>query len=428
VIIAAGAEIRSAPAEGRFDLGWLVAPTEADDFWSSYWEREPLVIHRRDPSYYDGLLSLADVDHILATSAIRESDIRVIRRGEHTPVSELGQAALPGSSNRLEGLYREYRAGATVVIQALHERWGPLGRLCRNLARAVSGAAQVNVYLTPPGETGLLPHYDTHDVMVLQASGSKNWRIFGRPVDAPTKDQPYERALDPGEVTRDFVMETGDFMYLPRGFMHVAEARDQASLHLTVGIHPVTVGAVIRATVERAIRGDSRFRKALIPSFANDPPSRDRSVRQVREALDAMLQGADAAGAVDEAAKWAMVSEPPSLEGHLLDLAALGGLTLDTELQLRTDLAWRLDTTDEHLSITFNGKHVTMPDFVKPCLRHMASGDVFTIGSLPNAIDDEGKLVLAERLLREGFLTGTNMASPWVRPTGAPTGLSLEQG
>src|SRR5262245_5049012 len=226
MITTAEAKIRSARAGGRFDLGWLVAPTEVDDFWSSYWEREPRVIHRRDPSYYDGLLSLADVDHILATSAIRESDIRVVKRGEHTLVSELGQAALPGSSNRLEGLYREYRAGATVVIQALHERWGPLGRLCRSLAHAVSGAAQVNVYLTPPGETGLLPHYDTHDVMVLQASGSKNWRIFGRPIDVPTRDLPYKRTLDPGEAIRNLVMETGDFMYLPRGFMHVAEACD----------------------------------------------------------------------------------------------------------------------------------------------------------------------------------------------------------
>ena len=404
MITTAGARIPSVPGRGQFNIGWLIAPTEADDFWSAYWEREPLVIHRRDPSYYDGLLSLADVDQILATSAIRESDIRVIKRGEHTPVSKLGQVALPGSSTRLEGLYREYRAGATIVIQALHERWGPLGRLCRHLSREVSGAAQVNVYLTPPGETGLLPHYDTHDVMVLQANGSKNWQIFGRPVDAPTRGQPYERGLDPGEITREFVLEAGDFLYLPRGFMHVAEARDQVSLHLTVGIHPITVGAVISATVERAIRDDSRFRKALIPGFAHNPSSRDRSVRQVREALDALLQGADAVGAVDEAAKWAMVSEPPSLEGHLLDLAAIDGLTLDTELRLRSDLAWRLDTTDEHVSITFNGKHVIMPMFVESCIRHMASGDVFTIGGLPNAIDDEGKLVLAERLLCEGFI------------------------
>ncbi len=410
MITAAGAQINSARDEGRFDLGWLVAPTEVNDFWSSYWERQPLVIHRRVPSYYDRLLSMSDVDHILTTSAIRESDIRVIKRGEHTPVSELGQAALPGSCNRLEGLYREYRAGATVVIQSLHERWGPLGRLCRNLAHAFSGAAQVNVYLTPAGEIGLLPHYDTHDVMVLQASGSKNWRIFGRPVDAPTRGQPYERGSNPGEATQEFVMETGDFMYLPRGFMHVAESRDQTSLHLTIGIHPITVGAVIRAIVEWAIRDDSRFRKALTPGFANDPSSRDGSARQVREALDAIVLGADAAAAVDEAAKWAMVSEPPSLEGHLLDLATRDGLTLDTELQLRADLEWRLDTTDEHVSITFNGKHVTMPDYVEPCLRHVASGDVFTIGSLPDAIDDDGKLVLAERLLREGFLTGTNVA------------------
>jgi hypothetical protein len=45
-----------------------------------------------------------------------------------------------------------------------------------------------------------------------------------------------------------------------------------------------------------------------------------------------------------------------------------------------------------------------MPDFVKPCISHMASGDVFTIGSLPDVLDDESKLVLAESLLREGFI------------------------
>jgi hypothetical protein len=45
-----------------------------------------------------------------------------------------------------------------------------------------------------------------------------------------------------------------------------------------------------------------------------------------------------------------------------------------------------------------------MPIFVEPCIRHIAPGDVFTIGSLPDAIDDEGKLVLAKRLLCEGFI------------------------
>jgi hypothetical protein len=291
------------------------------------------------------------------------------------------------------------------VIQALHERWGPLGQLCRNISRDVSGTAQVNVYLTPPGETGLLPHYDTHDVMVLQASGSKHWRFFDGGIDAPSRDQPYKRDLDPGKVTQEFVMESGDFMYLPRGVMHVAEARDQASLHLTVGIHPVTVAAVIRTIVEKAIGDDSRYRKALSPGFASDRASRDRSVRQVRDSLEAMLEGADTNGVVDEIAKWAIVSEPPSLEGHLLDLEALGTLTLDTALQLRPELSWQLRTADERVFIRFNGKDLTMPEYVTPCLRHIASGDVFTIRSLPDAIDDEGKLVLARRLLSEGFLT-----------------------
>jgi hypothetical protein len=35
----------------------------------------------------------------------------------------------------------------------------------------------------------------------------------------------------------------------------------------------------------------------------------------------------------------------------------------------------------------------------------MASAGSFTVASLPDTIDDAGKLVLCESLLREGFLT-----------------------
>ena len=34
---------------------------------------------------------------------------------------------------------------------------------------------QINAYITPPENQGFAAHYDTHDVFVLQVSGSKRW-------------------------------------------------------------------------------------------------------------------------------------------------------------------------------------------------------------------------------------------------------------
>ncbi len=388
----------------EFDLRWLIAPTSLNEFWSSYWEREPLIVQRQDQGYYGALFSLADVDHVLSTSAIRRDDVRIVKRGDHTSLNELGPAVLPGSANRLEGLYREYRAGATVILQALHERWQSLRQLCGALGRAISGTAQVNVYLTPPGESGLPAHYDTHDVLVLQASGSKRWRIFGRAVDTPTRDQPYEQVQDPGEVTREFDLQAGDLLYLPRGFVHVAEAHEQTSLHLTVGLHPITVGSVVRAIVEGRIESDPGFRRALPPGFAHDALARARSVTQIRDALDTLARDCDADRAAEQAANWAKVSELPTLEGHLLDLEVASKLCPESKLQLRRDLAWTSNRIGKQLRVTFNGKQVSMPAFVEPCIEKIASGRPFVVCDLPDSIDDESKLVLSKRLLHEGFL------------------------
>ena len=49
-----------------FDLARLIHPVDPATFEREYWEQKPLVVARNDPRYYHDLLSLADVDRILA--------------------------------------------------------------------------------------------------------------------------------------------------------------------------------------------------------------------------------------------------------------------------------------------------------------------------------------------------------------------------
>ena len=172
------------------DLSYLIDPIGVDAFVSEYWEQKPLVVTRQDPAYYRHLLTLTDVDHILSTSSVKSANLRVVNKGKETPISELLQSHPAGVITGLELLYERYRAGSTIVLNALHERWEPLAGLCRSLTNELSAISQVNVYLTPRSARGLRTHYDMHDVFVLQIEGSKRWRLFEAPLRLPLASQP----------------------------------------------------------------------------------------------------------------------------------------------------------------------------------------------------------------------------------------------
>ena len=227
---------RAAGEHPSFDLTRLIQPVTLESFKSEYWEKRPLIIARKEPSYYERLLTLSDVDHILAHSSIRSSDIRIVRNGQDTPLMNLTSEGANLSEGSLEALYQEYRDGSTIVLLFLQERWPALKHLCRSIATELSAGVQVNVYLTPPGERALNTHYDTHDVFVLQTHGSKLWRIYDSPFPLPLPEHPYRVRpnSDPGDPLSELTLEPGDIIYIPRGYLHDAASLESTSLHLTV--------------------------------------------------------------------------------------------------------------------------------------------------------------------------------------------------
>lgn len=164
----------------------LLDPISPDAFAREYWERRPLLVERNDPTYYETLLTLANVDDILSTSSAHSGQLQAVRDGKGRPLAK-NTSGLGGTF--AEAWYDEYRAGSTIVLQALHERWPPLRRLCQALAAEFSSGFQVNVYVTPPGAQGLSTHFDTHDVFVVQIAGSKRWRVFDRTIELPPHGQ-----------------------------------------------------------------------------------------------------------------------------------------------------------------------------------------------------------------------------------------------
>ena len=237
-------------------LGLTLGPVDADAFLADYWERQPLVIERGEERRFHELLAPADVERLLCESGVRVPAFRLVKEGAQLPLSTYTED-IPWRPSSFSGtpvverVAEEFARGATLVLQALHLYWPAAALYCRELEKWLGCPVQANAYQTPAAARGFAVHHDTHDVFVLQVAGRKRWRVYEPVLELPLSGQRWSPQLgDPGEATRDFTLEAGDTLYLPRGWPHEATTSQDESLHLTIGMHPPTRLDALRAALQ----------------------------------------------------------------------------------------------------------------------------------------------------------------------------------
>ncbi|WP_426955998.1 cupin domain-containing protein [Muricoccus radiodurans] len=224
------------------------------------------------------LLGIPDLDAFLATDAAR------LPRVTMADSRRQGSAAVPEDAfarddGRIEParLHALFDDGATLVVSQFHEHHPPLAAFCRGLERAFLHAVQSNIYLTPGGiaggAQGFRPHFDTHDVLVLQVSGRKRWRLWnGTPFEHPTRRTPWRNQAVPEGAPTEVEMGPGDALYVPRGVMHDATALgEEPSLHATIGFLEPSMAEALRMALDVAELEDPAFRAAC-PTWRLDDP------------------------------------------------------------------------------------------------------------------------------------------------------------
>ncbi len=387
---------------GAPSLEWLITPVTKEQYFNEYWEKRPLVVKRDQPDYFSSLLSLNDVDRVITTLDRRYPDI-MLKNAAH-PLADADYTR-PGGSLDVAKLYQLFEQGSTITLAYLDTVLPELTLFCRRLENEFSFPFQTNVYLTPPGAQGARPHYDTHDVFVLQVAGSKNWTIFGTPLESPLSGQDFDaRVHELGAPTLKFELHSGDTAYIPRGIVHEARSTDTVSLHITTGILRYTWADLLLECVAAATLSDPVFRKALPPGFARS--GFDRT--QVRNALVSLLQRAATVPnfdvALDSFIDTFISACPPVLEGQMAQLAALDRLTIDSVVGVRQGVVSRLETRGESIIVDCYGRTISFPPQTREAVRFALSHTRFVLSDLPGNLDDAGKLTLVRRLIREGLV------------------------
>ena len=211
------------------DLKALHAPVTEEAFRADYWEKEPLIVRRNDPNYYGDLFSLEDFDRAVATepTSLRTANASTKKNFTFTN---------PATTLDVESILGEMKDGTTLILNALERREPKLGRLCRLLSQETGFRYQTNLYLTPASGQGFTPHYDNHDVFILQVLGFKHWKIEKKRRALPDRGVNRMDDKEGREIRGEAYhvsLNQGDMVYIPRGFVHAAECGSEPSLHIT---------------------------------------------------------------------------------------------------------------------------------------------------------------------------------------------------
>jgi hypothetical protein len=380
-------------------------------FATEHWGRAPLLTRAAElGGDFADLLDAAAVDELVSTRGLRTPFLRMAKDGAVLPAARFTRGGGAGASVADQAADDKVLAaladGATLVLQALHRSWPPLVSFGTRLAAELGHPVQINAYITPAQNRGFAPHYDVHDVFVLQIAGRKRWTLHEPVVPAPLDDQPWEsvraaveaRAGEPPLL--DAVLAPGDALYLPRGTIHSATAQGETSIHLTVGVHALTRYQLVRQLLELA--QDDPALRASLPMGADlsDPAVLAAELSDTVAALHARL---DATGADEVARRLGTVlmqRTRPAPVGPLAQLAAAESLTAESALRLRPGLRLRVE---DGTRLVLLDRTITLPATAADAIKIALAGAPFTPADLPG-LDAGEQLTVARRLLREAVL------------------------
>ena len=145
-----------------------------DEFAAEHWGTRAAADPRRRarPATSTDLLDAAAVDELVSRRGLRTPFLRMAKDGTVLPPARFtrGGGAGAGIADQAadDRVLAQLADGATLVLQGLHRTWPPLVDFGSRLADELGHPVQINAYITPPQNHGFAPHYDVHDVFVLQ--------------------------------------------------------------------------------------------------------------------------------------------------------------------------------------------------------------------------------------------------------------------
>ena len=254
-------------------------PLSAPEFLRQHWQRKPLVVR----GAFDAARMPVGRAELFALTQQRDLHSRLIRQ------TARGWQVEDGPFDKLPGLRGK---PWTVLVQDVNTQVPELANLLREF-RFLPDARLDDVmvsFATPGGGVG--PHVDSYDVFLLQARGTRRWRIGPLKTARAREllpDQPL-KILREFKPTQTYDLAAGDMLYLPPGYGHDGVALDECVTY-SIGFRAPSAGEMLAQLFERMatiVRAHPKF-SILYKDVAEQPCS---NAAIIPEAMLSFVQNA----------------------------------------------------------------------------------------------------------------------------------------
>jgi len=364
-------------------LADLLAPVTVEDFFENYWSQKSLLIPG-GPEKVAGLFGWEEVNRIFSEHRLDTSQARLAHEGKSAEDLAFLKSRVSSQGNRffepdIPLLYRLLREGASLVLDAVDEMSPSVREFCERVGRDLTCQISVNAYSTWRTVPGFGVHWDDHDLFVVQVSGRKHWRLFGKTRPFPLAvDVAENPAPSEGDVEWEAVISPGDVIYVPRGHWHGATGMDEATLHLTCGFSNPTSEDILKWVADQ-LKDHELFRQD-VPRFASSA----EQVRYWEEVQRGVAEFLTQASVNDYLNFWKSRNKPRPQ----FSFPFIGGDTLHqgTSYRYAGVSQSELDEIDGKVIFSAAGKKISVHKTARPVVELLLSGEPFQINDVEKAI------------------------------------------
>lgn len=310
--------------------------------------------------------------------------------------------------------YIAFSTGHTLILEPM-ERWPSLTGLAQSLRHHLHAQVTAYAFLVPEAAAPLDVFSAGYDVLVLQLRGEMTWNLHEarlrqiNPLYKKNFKFPltwYGRSGTP--VEHQLRLNPGDALYMPRGLPYQALAPRGTCLYLIFRITPLVWMDFLKVAVETAMMHAEPLRRALTPGFVHDETAAERMRQVFPEVLQALQDHVSFDEVLAALRRERIKYTDFPADGHFAQLDRLGELTVDSEVEHRPGVLCTTDMlTDVSLqsrsSLFFGREQVVSRPSLLPVFEYVRDHRRFRVRDLP-VLNEEGRVTLVRRLIREGML------------------------
>lgn len=255
----------------------LLGGLTPQQFMRRHWQKKPLLVRQAVP----GFKPLLSAPQLFELAAREEVESRLIVQQAKTATRSKKNAGADWALKRGPFTRRALpplkQPGWTLLVQGVDLHHGPAHEWM-NQFRFVPDARLDDLMISLATEGGGVgPHFDSYDVFLFQASGSRRWQISSQKNLDLQPDVPL-KILSSFEPEQEFVLHAGDMLYLPPRYAHdgvaVASGTDEMCMTYSVGFRAPSQAELAGALLQR-------LADAVMDEAEGQPPRMYRDPNQV---------------------------------------------------------------------------------------------------------------------------------------------------